>query len=164
MLLKEFVGALMATVMMFIANSGGSAVGGVITPIVTTFFGYDVKMGIAISQWTSMFSGWLRFAINFKKKHPKKGYGLLIDYNFIVIMFPTLYIGATIGIIAYTLIPSLVIAILLTIVLFLALIYTTTKTILIYRAETREFDKIKRDSLSNVSEDGAENNDEREQA
>lgn len=139
MLLKEYIGSLLTAVMMFIANCGGSAVGGVITPIVTMFFGYDVKMGIAISNFTVVFSGWLRYGINFRKRHPKKGYGLLIDYNFITIMFPTLYIGATIGVIAYTLMPSLVIAILLTIVLFFALIYTSTKTILLYKAESKEF-------------------------
>ncbi len=138
--LSEYIGSLLVVVMMFIANSGGSAVGGVITPIVTMFFGYDVKMGIAISNFTVVFSGWLRYGLNFKNRHPKPNYGLVIDHNFITVMFPTLYIGATFGVIAYVLLPSLIISIILTVVLFGALVYTTTKTILMYRAESKEFE------------------------
>ena len=63
---SEYIGSLLVVVLMFIANSGGSAVGGVITPIVTMFMGYDVKMGIAISNFTVVFSGWLRYALNFR--------------------------------------------------------------------------------------------------
>ena len=51
-------------------------------------------------------------------------------------MFPTLYIGATFGVIAYILLPKLIIAIVLTIILFFALIYTSAKTILMYKAES----------------------------
>lgn len=152
MTLLEYIGAFLVIIFMFIANSGGSAVGGTITPIVMMFYGYDIKMGIAISNFVVVFSGWLRFGINYRKRHPKVGYGLLVDYNFIVIMFPTLYIGATVGVIAYTLLPSLIIAILLTVVLFIAFVYTTTKTILMFKAESREFAALKQEQSSSAKE------------
>ena len=136
MYVSEYVGSFITILMMFIANCGGSAVGGTITPIVMAFYGYDIKMGIAISNSTVIFSGFLRYILNFKERHPRGG--LLINYSYITVMFPSLYIGATFGVIAYVLIPSLIIAILLTLILLAAAVYTTTKSILIYKVESAE--------------------------
>lgn len=121
---------------MFIANCGGAAVAGTITPIIMTFYGYDIKMGIAISNSTVIFAGSIRYILNFNQRHPRGS--LLINYSYITVMFPSLYIGATFGVIAYTLIPSFIIAVLLTVILFCSAVYTATKSFLLYKAESAE--------------------------
>lgn len=123
----EVLGYFMMIFVMFTSNLGGLGGGGAVIPVCMIFFGFDTKQSIALSNATTVISSFVRYLINFKKPHPYKGsHGVIVDYNAASLMLPMITIGATVGQILNKILPSVVIATMLTILL-LVVSYTTIK-------------------------------------
>ena len=109
----EFVGCFLIIVMAFISNAAGTAGGGVVIPLIMMFFGWDTKDGIAISNFTVVFTALTRFILEYKKRNTIKGYGTIINYDYIVLTIPPLKIGSALGAIVNQILPEALIVIVL---------------------------------------------------
>ena len=90
----ELWGLLTVFASIWMSNQGGVPGGGVVIPITMTFFKFDTKSAVAISNLSIFFSAFIRFILHGGKPHPlKKGKGSLIDYNLNVIMLPMIISG-----------------------------------------------------------------------
>ena len=106
---------------------GGSGGGGIVMAISICFFSFDPKNAIALSNFSICFSALLRYFLMMKEPHPlKKDRGILIDMNLSVIMLPMITCGASIGVIANTLMSDLVVCI-VNVVLNLGMFYLLVK-------------------------------------
>lgn len=121
----EFIGCIFTLFIMFIANAGGLGGGGVIIPTVLAFYRFNTKNAIALSNVSICVSGLIRYFMNWKKKHPLKGFGTLVDYNYATLMLPLVIVGSVIGVIINIMIPEIIIVICLTIVVAYLFAITT---------------------------------------
>ena len=97
MLINDYIGSLFVFFIIAISNIGGTGGGGIIIPTAAIFFKFDTKNGIALSKISAFFSVIIRYFIHFKKKHPLKQWSVAIDYNYSIIILPSVIIGVTIG-------------------------------------------------------------------
>jgi hypothetical protein len=97
---QEFWGMIMILLMLFYANVGGVAGGGVVVPIAFGMLMLDAKNAIVISNASICISAMVRYMINARKPHPQKnGKGILVDMNLSVLMLPTIISGVSLGVI-----------------------------------------------------------------
>ena len=82
-------------------------------PLIMMFFGWDTKDGIAISNFTVVFTALTRFILEYKKRNTIKGYGTIINYDYIVLTIPPLKIGSALGAIVNQILPEALIVIVL---------------------------------------------------
>lgn len=81
-----------------------------------------------------------RYLYNFNKSHPlKNGKGVLVDYNVASLMLPMIVLGASIGVMLNKILPSYIIASLLTILLIYVCFTTFKKIMTIVRMERKKF-------------------------
>lgn len=73
--------------------------------------------------------------MNFRKPHPLKGYGTLVDYNYTSLVLPSVIVGSTIGVIINVITPEVILTILLTLLCAYLFVSTIIKNIRIYKAE-----------------------------
>ena len=67
----------------------------------------------------------LRYIYNLNKSHPLKGgYGVLVDYNVASLMLPMAVVGASIGVMLNTILPSIVV--ISTLLILLVIMFFTT--------------------------------------
>jgi uncharacterized membrane protein YfcA len=116
-----------------VANSGGLGGGGVIIPISLAFYKFDTRESIAMSNVSVFFSSLVRFLLIMKKRHPLKGFGVLVDYNIATLMLPSIMVGATCGVIFNLILPEIVITVGFSVVLILLFIRTVRKAQDLYR-------------------------------
>lgn len=136
--LREYIGSLCVIMVMFIANSGGLGGGGVIIPTVVVFYFFGIKNSIALSNTSVAFSGIVRYFMNLNEPHPlKNGKGVLVDYDYPLIMLPAIIVGSSIGVIVNDILPEVVIVSVLTFLLFNMSIMTILKLIKICKAENK---------------------------
>lgn len=103
-------------VLLGMANVGGIGGGGLIIPFLMTFWGFDTKQAIAISNMTIFVGALVRYLYTYKQKHPdKKATG--IDYGIVIVMMPLVLVGSFTGVLINIMLPSLVLAIILTLLL-----------------------------------------------
>lgn len=86
-----------------IAGIGG---GGVVTPMLMSFFYFGTKKAIAISGFSILASALVKFAISLQTKHPKKDC-VLIDYGLATVMLPTVLMGSLTGVLVNVMLPPL---------------------------------------------------------
>jgi uncharacterized membrane protein YfcA len=133
----EFIGCFLIIVLAFISNAAGTAGGGVVIPLIMMFFGWNTKQGIAISNFTVVFTAFTRFILEFKKINQIKGYGTLINYDYIVLTIPPLKIGSALGAIVNQILPEALIVIVLVCLLIFMFQMTVRKGISLFKEETR---------------------------
>ena len=103
----EYVGIVVFSIMMALANIAGIGGGGIAIPIVMAFFHFNTKPAIAISSFSIFMTTLARFIMNFKLPHPEKPHSVIIDYNLVAIMMPTTLAGAQIGAFILVIFPVL---------------------------------------------------------
>ena len=117
----EFAGVIILPVLLGMANVGGIGGGGLIIPFLMTFWGFDTKEAIAISNMTIFVGAITRYLYNYKQKHPEKR-ATQIDYGIVIVMMPLVMVGSFTGVLVNIMLPSLMLAIILTALLaFLSL-------------------------------------------
>lgn len=94
----EFWGMFTVFVILWTANMGGVGGGGMVVPICITFFRFDVKNSIALSNFSIFLSGLIRYILCMPVPHPlKHGKGLIVDLNLGIIMLPLIISGVSFG-------------------------------------------------------------------
>jgi len=94
----EFWGFIAVFWILWLANMGGVGGGGMLVPIGITFFKFDPKNAIALSNFSIFLSSAQRYILNSKKSHPlKKGKGLIVDLNLGILMLPMIISGVSFG-------------------------------------------------------------------
>jgi uncharacterized membrane protein YfcA len=125
MILLDYVGSIYIIFFTILANSGGLGGGGTMIPTAVAFFFFDTKNAIYVSNASIFFSALIRYFMNSQKPHPlKNGKGILVDYNYAVLMLPFVVIGSAIGTIINGIVPDVVIVAALTAVLLVLFITT----------------------------------------
>ena len=120
----EFVGVIILSVVIAIANAGGCGGGGLVTPINIIFFQFETKAAIALTNFAIFMGGITRYLSQIKQRHPEKD-AVCIDYSIASVMLPAALLGALVGVELKVLFPSSVILLLLT----LLLVYLSYNTI-----------------------------------
>ena len=107
---------------------GGLGGGGAIIPIAMVFYGFNTKQAIGLSNASICVASIARYFFNFPKSHPyKNNTGVLVDYNVASLMLPMIVVGATTGVIINKVLPSIVVAVILTILLIAVSCMTSKK-------------------------------------
>ncbi len=122
--------------MAFISNAAGTAGGGVVIPVIMIFFGWTTKDGIAISNFSVVFTALTRFILEYKLRNKIKGYGTIINYDYIVLTIPPLKIGSAMGAIVNQILPEALIVIILVILLIFMFQMTIRKAITLFKKES----------------------------
>ena len=113
----EIGGIVVFSVVMALSNVAGVGGGGVAISILIAMFKFATKPAIAISSFTIFLTTFLRFFMHFRERHPEKANSTVIDYDLVAIMMPTTLAGAQIGALILVVSPSLIIAIVLTLMM-----------------------------------------------
>ena len=114
----EFWGLIQLIYILFIANVGGVGGGGVQFPCLIGFFKLGAKFAIPLSNFSIFLSSFIRYIANRKKPHPlKEGTGLLVDYDYGMIMLPCIVSGISIGGIIHYIMPEIIINIVFIIIM-----------------------------------------------
>lgn len=87
-----------------VAGIGG---GGIAVALVIAFFKFTTKPAVAISSFSILVNAIMRYAYNWRTKHPSKHGMVLIDYSLATIMSPTTLAGSQIGSIVLKVFPAL---------------------------------------------------------
>ena len=70
----------------------------------------DPNSAVPISNFSIALSSIIRYIMNSKLPHPlKNGKGVLVDYNYAIIMFPAIISGVSVGGIATSYMPATVV-------------------------------------------------------
>jgi uncharacterized membrane protein YfcA len=125
--ITEYIGSLVVYFILVLANSGGIGGGGVIIPVSLIFFGFDPKNAIPLSNVSIFFAAIIRYFYNFDKRNTKKGFGVLVNYDYGILMLPAVVVGSALGVIIYVILPELIIIIALTLLLLYLFILTSLK-------------------------------------
>ena len=139
----EFIGCFLIIIMAFISNAAGTAGGGVVIPLIMMFFGWGTKDGIAISNFTVVFTALTRFILEYSKRNEVKGYGTLINYDYIVLTIPPLKIGSALGAIVNQVLPEALIVIVLVLLLIFMFQMTVRKALQLFKLETAKKNSVK---------------------
>jgi len=131
----EYIGSLLMYVLLVYSNSGGLGGGGVLIPIAMDFYKFDAKNAIALSNSTIFISALVRFIMNLFKKHPFKKYGVIIDFDYAIMMMPTVILGTALGVFVNVIFPSVIIIAALTAGLFFLLVLTIKNGLKNFKAE-----------------------------
>jgi hypothetical protein len=95
--LMEFFGSVSLGILIALCNAGGIGGGEIIVPAGMIFFVFSTKEAVALSNFCIFAASLTRFIINFNLKHPMKD-AKVIDYSIVMVMFPMVLLGSTIGI------------------------------------------------------------------
>jgi uncharacterized membrane protein YfcA len=125
--ITEYIGSLVVYFILMIANSGGIGGGGVIIPVALIFFGFDPKNAIPLSNVSIFFAALIRYFYNFDKRNAKKGFGVLVSYDYGILMLPSVVVGSALGVVIYVILPELIIIIALTLLLLYLFVLTSFK-------------------------------------
>mmetsp|Transcript_31237 Transcript_31237/g.38596 ORF Transcript_31237/g.38596 Transcript_31237/m.38596 type:complete len:213 (-) Transcript_31237:1021-1659(-) len=136
----EIFGYIVTFIILLTSNMGGLGGGGAVIPICMVFFGFDTKQSIAQSNASIVIASLARYFFNFKKTHPyKNGHGILVDYNVASLMLPMITVGATVGVMFNKILPSVIIAIMLTVLLLVVSYMTLRKLLRIIGTEREKY-------------------------
>ena len=90
----EIVGLVVFILIKALSTIAGIGGGGIVIPLVISFFGFTTKPAIAVSSFSTFTATLGSFLFNFRGRHPEKPHTVLIDYGLTVIMMPTTLAGA----------------------------------------------------------------------
>ena len=74
-----------------------------------------------------MISTLSRYFYNINKTNPVKGFGVILDYNYALVMLPAAVVGSAIGVIPYNILPDILIVSIMIVFLTLLLAGTIVK-------------------------------------
>jgi len=132
----EFVGVVLLPILLGMANVGGIGGGGIIIPFLMTFWGFDTKGAIAISNMTIFVGAVTRFLYTYKNRHPDKP-ATTIDYGVVIIMMPLVLVGSFVGVLVNIILPSMALAIILTLLLLGLTIQSLIQAVKMYKRESK---------------------------
>ena len=153
--LLEFIGSVVLGVMVALSNAGGIGGGGIIVPIAIIFFAFRTKQAVALSNFCIFIASLVRFAINYKQKHPHKE-GKVIDYGIIMVMFPMILLGSLLGVQLNLILPDIVLLGSLTIILVLLSVKSFFTSLKIAKREKQLFSVA--NSIHSINSDHIKNN------
>ena len=151
----EFIGSVVLGVMVALSNAGGIGGGGIIVPIAIIFFAFRTKQAVALSNFCIFIASLVRFAINYKQKHPHKE-GKVIDYGIIMVMFPMILLGSLLGVQLNLILPDIVLLGSLTIILVLLSVKSFFTSLKIAKREKQLFSVA--NSIHSINSDHIKNN------
>lgn len=79
-------------------NIGGLSGSANVIPLMLIFMNMTMTKAVPVSMALSMFSTIVRFAINYKIKHPNNENKLLVNYDIIQTTMPIVFLGTLIGV------------------------------------------------------------------
>ena len=95
---SEFFSCFLVIFLLAFTNTGGLGGGGIIVPTMMSFFRFDTRNAISISNFSIATSTAVRYFVNLREPHPlKSGNGTLNDYGVTLLMLPSIVIGASLG-------------------------------------------------------------------
>ena len=106
--LKEVIGLLVLAVLMSLSTIAGVGGGGVVTPMLMTFFVMDTKSAIAISGFSILTCSVTRYVLKINQKHPERKECVVIDYGLASVMLPTVLMGSLVGVLVNVMLPGLI--------------------------------------------------------
>ena len=112
----EILGLCTLALMMCLSTMGGIGGGGVVVPLLQTFFQFQLKEATTLSGFLIVMCQIVRFIYNFRLKHPQKD-AIVIDYSLAIVMLPTVLMGSFIGVLINTWFPDVILLSVLTLVL-----------------------------------------------
>ena len=93
----EFIGVVVLAAVIAASNAGGIGGGGIIVPICLSFFQFDTKSSVALSNFLIGTGALTRFILNYRLKHPEKD-AVVVDYDIVMVMLPMVLLGSLIGV------------------------------------------------------------------
>merc|ERR1712154_752753 len=103
----------------------------------------------ALSQATIFGGSIVNLIMNLKKFHPTRSHRPLTDFSTLLIFEPMLLVGTIIGVLLNVMFPDILILILLALVLSYATVRTSRKAIRLWKKETVQLQKAKKDGMEN---------------
>lgn len=129
----EYAGLVCSFFLMVLSNAAGIGGGGLLIPLTIVFFGWDSKSATVMASFFNSIAAFLRFVINYKKRHPDTENKTLIDYDLVVILLPLGIFGTMIGVIFHSVLPDFLIEILFTLFLLYVTYSVLRKSIKTYK-------------------------------
>ena len=114
----EFLGVIVMTFLLALANVGGIGGGGLIIPIIMAMFTFTTKEAIAISGFTIFTGSVARFIYSWNQRHPDKD-ATMIDYGIVIVMMPLVLLGSFVGVLLNIILPPIILSSILTVILML---------------------------------------------
>jgi uncharacterized membrane protein YfcA len=140
---KEIIGIIIFVAMAMMSAAAGVGGGSIMVPILLIFFNFSTKEAIALTNGLIFFAGIVKFILSLNKKHPKIKHRTIIEYNMVLIIIPSLLLGAFVGSIISSMLPELVQVAGLILVLIIATYKGFKKSMAVYKKETEEIQKEK---------------------
>jgi uncharacterized membrane protein YfcA len=127
----EIAGTCVLTVLMALSVMSGIGGGGVIVPLLQSFYSLSVKQAVASSGFTILTGAITRYFVTLGERHPDKD-ATCIDYSITNVMLPAVLVGSAGGVIFSKIFPAIVISICLTCLLLFLTIKSFFKAKQIY--------------------------------
>lgn len=134
----EILGIAVISIMTILSNAGGLGASGITIPFLMIFFGMPIKECVPLGNFFGFLSAFIRFALNFKQKHPRKPNRLVIDYEIAALTMPVMYLGTLFGVKIGGMLSEIHITIGLSCVLLCMSITTLMKAKKLWKDENRE--------------------------
>lgn len=132
----EWAGSFLLFLVIGLAAASGIGGGSLIMPIALVFFGFTANNAVPLSNFCIFASSLLLFIKNFNVNHPEVKERISIDYEAVLILYPMVLLGASIGVILSIVLPSIAIIAGLTAVLFFLLFKTVKKFRILRKKES----------------------------
>jgi hypothetical protein len=140
-------GLVLMSILICLSNAGGLSGAGSNIPIMLIFFEMDMPQAVPISAFVAVVATSLRFVLNFNQMHPQNAEKLSLNYDIVMLVMPSVFLGSMVGILLGNLVGSTWQTVIFGITVAWS-IYTSGKKVFeILEKEKREKEK------SNVTED-----------
>jgi uncharacterized membrane protein YfcA len=151
----EWAGAIILCMVIGLAAASGIGGGSLIMPIALIFYGFSANLAVPLSNFCIFASSLILFIKNYSQNHPKVKGKVSIDYESVLILYPMVLAGTSIGVILSIILPGICITFALTGVLVF-LLYKSSKKYVKLRKEERKAmeDKAKEVKAELISGDG----------
>lgn len=130
----EVIGIIILSLMMMLSTMAGIGGGGVVVPLLMTFFQFEPKEASCLSGFSIVLCQLTRFTYNFRQKHPQKD-AIVIDYSLAIVMLPTVLMGSFIGVLINTIFPDVILLSILTLLLCYLTYQSGEKAVQIFKKE-----------------------------
>ena len=112
----EIEGSVVLMILMTLAVISGIGGGGIVVPLLMTYYELEMKQAIAVSGFTILTGSIARYFSTINNRHPEKD-TTTIEYGLSNVMLPAVLIGSNLGVFFNMIMPSIVLQILLTVLL-----------------------------------------------
>jgi uncharacterized membrane protein YfcA len=135
LLWEEYMGSVLLFIVIGLAAASGIGGGSLIMPIALVCFGWEANDAVPLSNFCIFASSLLLFIKNINVPHPQVKERISIDYESVLILYPMVLMGASIGVIFSIVLPSLAIIAGLTGVLIFLLVKSLKKCMKLRKSE-----------------------------